>query len=31
MNNESMIFKDGELKLKVNVSANKDTVWLTQD
>lgn len=31
MDNEVIIFKDGELELEVNVSKNRETVWLTQD
>lgn len=26
-----MVFKNGELELEVNVTPEKDTVWLTQD
>ena len=31
MNNDIIVFKDGELELEVNVSKNRETVWLTQD
>lgn len=31
MNKEIIIFKDGELVLEVNVSENRETIWLTQD
>lgn len=30
MDNEVIIFKDGELELEVNVSKNRETVWLSQ-
>lgn len=29
MNNDIIVFKDGELELEVNVSKNRETVWLT--
>ena len=31
MNNDIVIFKNGELELEVSVSEDKETVWLTQD
>ena len=30
MNNDIIVFKDGELELKVNVSENRETVWLNR-
>lgn len=29
MNNDKIVFKDSELELEVNVSKNRETVWLT--
>lgn len=29
MNNDIIVFKDSELELEVNVSKNRETVWLT--
>ena len=31
MSNEVVIFKNGELELEVNITPEKETVWLTQD
>ena len=31
MSNEVLIFKNGELELEVNITPEKETVWLTQD
>ena len=31
MTNDIVVFKNGELELEVNVTPEKDTVWLTQD
>ncbi len=31
MSNESVSFKDGELRLDVKITPEKDTVWLTQE
>lgn len=30
MNNDIVIFKNGELELEVSVSEDRETVWLTQ-
>ena len=31
MSKEVVIFKNGELELEVNITPEKETVWLTQD
>lgn len=31
MSNEVVIFKNGELELEVNITPEKETVWLTQN
>lgn len=31
MSNEVVIFKNGELELEVNITPERETVWLTQD